>query len=317
MTFAARCLLALTLLVPLSGQETQVSRTWIAGQEAGTAVDTRGSDASGAFMETRETTHLERMGVEMHMDLLEQARKRPDGSMTFTWSLRMSQEPQEGTGAWSPQDPGRLRLTFKDGSPQTLDIPPGALIWPGDLEDSLRRAARTVSPVRLRHFAFPTQQWAEVELQPVGPEALPGFPDTVRFKGRSTEGSMVEDVDLWISPSQGEVKRLGLMAGVTVLSQRVELPPPSGPAPAAGWFQRSLKTLPPNPFLLWLADVKVRWTGHAAADLPEDAQQRRLGPDRFLLARARPPTAAEALEPPVAGPAPARDAPWLAATPLV
>ena len=158
MTFAARCLLVLTLLVPLHGRETQVSRTWIAGQEAGTSVDTQSSDAGGLLMETRETTHLERMGVVIHMDLLEQDRKRPDGSMTFKWTLSMSQEPQEGQGSWSPREPGLLRLTFKDGPARTLDIPPGALVWPGDLEDRPARrgpggAAGAPAPLRLPHPA--------------------------------------------------------------------------------------------------------------------------------------------------------------------
>jgi len=319
MTFAARCLLVLVLLAPLRGaaQETQVKRTWMAGQEAGTSTDTRTRDAGGILLESRESIHLERMGAVIQMELREQARKRPDGSMSFSWSLSMSQEPQQGEGAWSPGEPGKLRLTFKDGAPRTLDIPAGALVWPGDVEDGLRAAARAVRPVRLRHFTFPTQQWAEVDLKPVGPEPLPGFPDTVHFRGRSSEGSMVENVDLWISPTQGEVKHLGSMAGVPILSQRVELPPPTEAAPRAGLFERTLKALPPHPFLLWLPEVQVRWTGPGTPDLVEDAQQRRLGPGRYRLRQAEPPSPAEAAEPPVTGPPSPRDAPYLAATPLV
>jgi len=319
MSLASRFFVLLTLLAPLpcAGQETQVSRVWIAGQEAGSAIDTKSADAAGVHLESRESSHLERMGAVIQLDLQQRALKRPDGSMHFTWTLSMSQEPQEGAGDWSPRDPGRLRLTFRNGPPRTLDIPAGALVWPGDLEDGLRAAARALKPVRLKHFAFPTQQWAEVDLKPLGPEPLPGFPDTVHFQGRSAEGSMVENVDLWLSPTQGEVKHLGSMAGVPVLSQRVELPPPAGQEPKAGLFARTVKALPPHPFLLWLPEVKVRWSGRTLPDLQQDAQQRRLGPNEFLLARAQPPTPAEAAEPPVRGLPSRQDAPFLAATPLV
>jgi transglutaminase-like putative cysteine protease len=319
MAFAPRFLLLLVLLAPLRAavQETQVSRVWIAGQEAGSSIDTKSSDAAGLLLESRESSHLERMGVVIQLELRQSALKRPDGSMRFTWSLSMSQEPQEGEAAWSPRQPGKLKLTFKDGAPRTLDIPAGALVWPGDLEDAMGEAARKLRPVRLKHFAFPTQQWAEVDLKPVGPEPLPGFPDTVHFRGRSSEGSMVEDVDLWISPTQGEVKHLGSMAGVPVLSQRVELPPPEGLDPKGGLFARTIKVLPAHPFLLWLPEVKVRWSGRTVPDLAEDPQQRRLGPRLYLLSQARPPSAAEAADPPVTGRPSPQDAPFLAATPLV
>ena len=127
MTFACRLFLLLALLAPLRAfsRETQVSRIWIAGQEAGTATETNSSDAAGLLMESREADHLERMGVVIKIELRERALKRPDGSMQFSWSLAMSQEPQEGEASWSPGEPGRLKLTFKDGPPRTLDIPAG------------------------------------------------------------------------------------------------------------------------------------------------------------------------------------------------
>jgi transglutaminase-like putative cysteine protease len=319
MTFASRCLLVLFLLAPLRGvaQETTVSRCWIAGQEAGTATDTRSVSAEGVLLESRESTHLERMGVVIHIDLRERALKRPNGSMHFDWTLAMSQEPQEGGADWSPQEPGRLRLTFKNGPDRIMDIPPGALVWPGDLEDRLKAAARKAEPLRLTYFRFPDQQWSQLDIKPVGPAPLPGFPGTVLFRGRTVEGSMVEDADFWISPSEGEVKHKGLMAGIPQLIQRVELPPPTDAAPRAGLFERTLKALPPHPFLLWLPELQVRWTGPGLPALAEDAQQQRLGPSRYRLLRALPPSPAEAKDPPVTGPPSPRDAPYLAATPLV
>jgi transglutaminase-like putative cysteine protease len=318
MKHAPRFLLALALLasLPAPAQEKQVSRIWMAGQEAGSSTDTRFTDAAGVHLETHEVNRLERMGTVIQFDVEEQALKRPDGSMQFSWTLSMSQEPQEGKASWSPREPGQLKLTFSQGPPRTLDIPPGAVIWPGDLDDGLKAAARSVKPVKIKYFAFPTQQWGEVDIQPQGPAPLPGFPDTVRFKGRSSEGSMVEDVDLWLSPTQGEVKHMGAMAGIPVLIQRTELPAP-GPDTGPGLFARTLKVLPPHPFLLWLPEVKVRWTGKTVPDLAEDAQQKRLGPGLFLLKRAEPPSAAEAAEAPVQGRPSPQDAPYLAATPLV
>jgi transglutaminase-like putative cysteine protease len=319
MALAARIALILTLLAPLgaSTPETVTRRVWLAGQEAGTATERWTRDARGLLLETRETTRLERMGVTVSFEVRQKARQAPDGSMTFTWTVVMSQEPQEGRATWSPAAPGQLRLTFKDGPDRTVEVPPGTLLWPGDLDDRLKAAARERKPVQARFFAFPTQQWAQVDLQPVGPAPLPGFPDTVRFRGRSTEGTMAEEVELWLSPTQGEVKHLGALAGVPVLSQRAELPPPPATGPAPGLFQRTVKTLPPHPFLLWLPEVQVRWTGRTVPELPEDPQQRRLGPGRYRLRRAQPPTPAEAAEPPVRGRPSALDAPYLAATPLV
>ena len=322
MAFASRILLLMVLLAPLpvwpqQAAETQASRIWIAGQEAGSSVDRKYIAADGLHLESRESSHLERMGVVIQLELQQNSVKRPDGTLHFSWSLSMSQEPQRGEATWSPRSPGVLKLTFKDGPARTLEVPAGALIWPGDLEDRLRAAARTAQPVQLRYFAFPTQQWASVDFKPVGPEPLPGFPDSVHFRGRSAEGSMVEDVDLWISPTQGEVKHLGTMAGVPMLAQRVELPPPGGTEPRSGLFARTVKALPPHPFLLWLGELNVHWTGRTVPDLAEDPQQQRLGPTRYRLVQAAPPNAQEAAQRPVSGPASAQDAPFLAATPLV
>jgi transglutaminase-like putative cysteine protease len=319
LAFARRFFLLLILLGTrfAFGQEVQTSRLWIAGQEAGGSTERKTVDAQGTLLETREWSHLERMGTMIQQELKQQAVKRPDGSMHVAWSLNLSQEPLEGAADWSPSQPDKLKLTFKNGPPRVLDIPPGTLVWPGDLDDGLKAAARTLKPVRMKSFSFPTQEWTELELQPVGPEPLPGFPDTVRFRGRSAEGGLVEEVELWLSPSQGEVKHQGSMAGIPLLSQRIELPAPAGQVAGAGLFERTIKTLPPHPFLLWLPEVKVRWTGRTPENLGEDDQQRRLGPGLFLLSRALPPTPREALDPPVQGRPAAEDAPFLAATPLV
>jgi transglutaminase-like putative cysteine protease len=317
--FVRRFLLSLALLVPLRspGQEVHTFRQWIAGQEAGGATEKRSSDARGLLLETREWSHLERMGVVIQQELKQQALKRPDGSMTFTWTLSLSQEPMAGQASWSPAAPGKLQLAVKDGPARTIDIPPGASVWPDDLDDRLKAAARTATPVSLKGFSFPTQQWTDVELKPLGPAPLPGFPDTVRFRGRSAEGGLVEEVELWISPAQGEVKHQGSLAGIPLLSQRVELPLPAVLASGTGLFERTIKARPPHPFLLWLPEARVRWSGRPPQELDPDPQQRRLGPGTYLLARAQPPSRLEAAELPVRGRPSAEEAPFLAPGPLV
>lgn len=332
MNLVPRWLILLALLAPsaLPGQETRNYRQWIAGQETGGASETRSAGAAGQVLESHEWSHLERMGADLKQDLRQTARKAPDGSLSFTWTLSLSQEPLEGQGSWTPREPGKLKLTLKNGPSLSLDVPPGTQLWPGDQEAGLKAAARERRPLRQKGFSFPTQQWTELDLRPLGPDPLPGFPDTVRYQGRSSEGDMVEELEVWLSPSAGEVKHQGSMAGIPLLTQRAELPPPapaepgkagsgagSGAGAGSGLFARTIKALPPHPFLLWLPELTVRWTGGTAQSLPEDPQQRQLGPQRLRLAQAAPPTPREAAEPPVSGrPAPA-DAPYLAATPLV
>jgi transglutaminase-like putative cysteine protease len=319
MRLVPRWLVLLALLAPLGlrGQETRTYRQWIAGQEVGGASETLSGGPAGQLFESHEWSHLQRMGADLVQDLRQTARKGPDGSLSFGWTLSLSAEPMEGQGSWSPKEPGKLRLALKNGGSQVLDLPAGALLWPGDQEAGLKAAARARKPLRQKSFSFPTQQWTELDLQPVGPDPLPGFPDTVRFQGRSNEGGMVEELEVWLSPSAGEVKHQGSMAGIPLLYQRAELPAPAQAGPAgSGLFERTIKALPPNPFLLWLPSLTVRWTGKGDPKLPEDPQQRRLGPGRLRLAQALPPGPREATEPPVAGtPSPA-DAPYLAATPL-
>ena len=318
MAFASRIVLILLLVAPLwvHGEENAVFRQWIAGQEAGGSSRKSSRSAAGELQESREWTHMERMGTLIEQELKESVLKHPDGSLSFTWSLSLSKEPLQGEASWSPRSPNSLKLTFKNGAPRTLALPAGVLLWPGDLDTRLKEAARKGLPVSFKGYSLPTQQWTALDLIPVGAEPLPGFPDSVHYRGRSSEGNLAEDVDLWVSPSQGELKQLGSLAGVALLSQRTELPAPAAGA-GGGLFEQSLKTVPPHPFLLWLPEVKVRWTGQGVQVLPEDAQQHRLGDNRYLLSRAEAPSAKAAAERPVKGRPSPEDAPFLAATPLV
>ena len=318
MTFTLRILLTLLLLGSpwAHGEEGSVFRQWIAGREAGGSSHRTTRSPAGLLDESREWTRLERMGTVIEQELKETALRLPDGSIRFTWTLNLSQEPLAGEGVWSPSRPGVLDMTFKNGLPRTIDLPADAIIWPGDMDDRLKDAAARRAPVTLKNYALPTQQWTLLELTPVGPEPLPGFPDTVHFRGKASEGSLAEDVEYWISPAQGEIRQVGTISGIPLLSQRAELPAPAGGDAVAGLFERTIKNLAPHPFLLWLPEVKVRWTGKGAQVLPEDPQQHRLGENRYLLRRAQPPTPEEARELPVRGRPSEQDAPFLAPTPL-
>ena len=315
MTFTRPMLLALILVAApfLRGAETATFRQWIAGQEAGGSIQKNYKTPEGQRQDNHEWTKVERMGTVIEQELKETALKRPDGSLAFTWSLSLSREPLEGSAAWSPKLPGKLKVTFKNGAPRTVDVPADVLLWPGDVEHAIRTAARNGVALKIKGYALPTQQWTTLDLVPVGPAPLPGFPDTFRFKGKASEGSLAEDVDLWISPTQGEVKHVGSLAGIPLMFQRTELPPPPEAGPVAGLFERTLRAVPPHPFLLWLPTVTVHWTGKGVQTLPQDPQQRRDPNGHYVLTRAVVPPGREL---PVQGKPLPEDLPFLAATPL-
>ncbi len=310
-------LAALFLLLPARAEEVHRYRQYIAGQALGGMEVRRARTPEGERMESREWLRLSRLGMDIEQNVLQTAVKAKDGSLRFTWRLQMSQEPFEGEATWSPQAPKILRLRPKGGAPSEVAVPEGALLWPGDVDDRLMAAARARSGVRIQAYSFPTQQWTELDLQVQGPAPLPGFQDAVRFTGADVEGPVRMDVESWISPTQGELRHAGSLAGLPLLTQREELPEPATEGAAPSFFDASLKKLPPHPFLMWLPEVAVKWTGKELPKLPEDEQQHAPEPGRLRLRRALPPSAAEAAEAPVKGrPAP-EDARFLAATPLV
>lgn len=291
-------------------------RQWIGGQEAGGASLAIHADGPGQVAVSHEWLTLSRMGMDIRQDLEETVRRAPDGSLTFTWKVQLSREPFEGSATWSPRNPGVLRLVPKNGTPVAQPVPEGAVLWPGDLEVRYREAARLRQPLQAVTYSFPLQQWSTVALQPQGPDPLPGYPDAIHYRGQETDGTVRSPLDSWISPTAGEVRQTGTLGTLPFLVQRTGLPVPAQVPAAAGFFERTLQPLAPNPFLPWLPEVILQVTGGAPV-LPEDAQQQRLPDGRWRLRQARPPTPAEAAEPPVTGTPSAADAPDLAPTPLV
>jgi transglutaminase-like putative cysteine protease len=308
-------LAALTLLGQVAPPQT--FRQWMGGQEVGgSRVETR-LDGKVREICSEEWMVLSRMGQEIREEVSETARRTPEGRLSFTWRLQLSSEPYEGRAEWSPGEPGVLSIQPAQGAAVRKEVPAGALLWPEDLDSRLKEAARAGRAVQATTFSFPTQQWSVLRLEPQGPAPLPGFPDTVRFTGEEQEGAAKVPVEVWLSPTAGEVRQRTEMGGLELLTQRSELPPPAaGEGAVAGFFERSLQTLPPDPFQPWIRDLVLRGEG-PLPDLPEDAQQTRLGKGRWRLRRASPPTPEEAEQGPVEGRPSPEEARFLAPSPLV
>jgi len=318
MPFPLRLVCCFVLLVCWApAQTTTRFRLWMAGQEVGGRETLHTQNETREAIETREWVRIERMGMAVEQKVNLQAFRDAKGALEFIWSIRLAQEPMEGRATWKPEDPMRLRVQSKNLPERWVELDKEQALWPGAQDAKLLEAAKGRHPLRLKGYVPALQQPTELDLEVVGPDPLPGFPDAVRFKGVSREGPMQSETELWVSPSAGELKTVTSLGGIPILVQRAELPAPKGPELQAGFFAKTLKTLPPHPFLPWLTRATLRWDGKDAQLLPEDDQQKRLDPYRIQLQRAKAPAAEEAAEPPVKGKPQPDDAPFLAASPLV
>lgn len=311
-------LLILTGLT-LLGQEgpARTFRQWLGNQEVGGSTLNLRQDGTTREIRSREWMVLSRLGQEIKQDLQETARKTAEGALAFTWRLQLSAEPFEGRAEWSPREPGILAVHPANGPTVRKEVPKGALLWPEDLESRLKEAARTGRSFQATTFSFPVQQWSTLRLEPQGPAPLPGFPDAIRFTGEESQGASTMAVEVWISPTVGELRHRTDIGGLKVLTQRSELPAPiPGKGTTEGFFERTLQKLPLHPFQSWIPDLTLRAEG-ASPDLPEDAQQHRLPQDRWRLVRAANPTVPEASQPPVQGVPLPDEARYLNPSPLV
>ena len=291
-------------------------RFWMGGQEVGGQEMVFSRNGKTERFENREWARYERLGTVVEQKINQTAIRNADGRMEFKWSLRLSQELIEGRALWDPAMPRKLRI-LSNGLPEALvELEEGWLIWPGDAEVSLKEAARLRRSVCIKGYAPVMQQQTEIDLRIVGPDPLPGFPDAIRFQSRRREGPMVTDGEVWISPLAGELKEMGQTGGMPILIQRAELPSPDFTSQQS-FFARTLNTLPPHPFLAWIPEAVMRWQGQGEQRLPEDDQQKAVGPNGIRLTRALPPNDAEAAQMPVKGKLTAEEAPCLAPSPLV
>lgn len=292
-------------------------RQWVGGQEVGGASQETKTRGGVREVRNREWLSISRLGQEIRQEVDQTARRAPDGAMTFTWRLQLSKEPFEGRAEWSPSDPRSLNLHPLNGAALRTQVPDGALLWPEDLDARLMEAARLRRPVKAVTYSFPVQQWSTLSLEPAGAVPLPGFPDAVRFTGQEIQGASSAPVEVWISPTAGELRQKTELGGLAILMQRAELPPPEARAgDATGFFERTLQTLPPHPFQPWLQSLTLRAEG-SLPSLPEDAQQTQLSDGRWRLSQAAPPSAAEAAQPSVTGIPTAEEARYLAPSPLI
>jgi transglutaminase-like putative cysteine protease len=291
-------------------------RQWLGGQEVGGATVETKQDGATREIRSRDWMVLSRLGQEIRQEVSETVRRGPDGHLTFTWRLQLSSEPFEGKAEWSPSEPGVLSLQPTQGPPVRKDILPGALLWPEDLDARLMAAARAGRPVQAITFSFPIQQWSTLQLDCKGPAPLPGFPDAILFTGQESEGAATVPVEVWISPTAGELRHRSELSGLDMLTQRSELPAPAPARASEGFFERTLQKLPLHPFQPWMPEWTLRAEG-PAPNLPEDAQQTRLPGGRWRLRRAALPDAAEAAQPPVQGVPSPEEGRYLAPSPLV
>lgn len=309
------CLLLLSLPTLEATPSVLRFRQWISGQEVGGVERRVFEEASTRVVETHEWLRVERAGMAVDQSVRHHYRRDEAGNLKVRWSLRLAQEPLEGDATWHPARPRQLELRPARGDARTATLPDRTLLWPLDQEAALKAAARTRQSLSIAGFSFPAQQLSELNLNPIGPDPLPGFPDAIRFQGSSREGTLSAKVVMWISPTEGELKQESEVAGFSLLLQRAELPAPKATM-TAGFFEQTLRPLPAHPFLPWLQKATLRWTGTQELELPRTPQQH-LRDRRLELTRAPLPTAAEAAQGPVTGKTTASDAPFLAATPLV
>lgn len=314
--------LAFLLLLAISGfaqtPEVLRFRQWVGGQELGGAEDTTSLEGSSTKIEHREWINFTRLGIEIQQELKETSFRNADGSLHFTWRTQISKEPLEGHADWSPLRPKELRVKSNGFEVKVVPMQAGALLWPRDVDDKMREAARLYKPVKISSYSFTTQQWTQLDLSPVGRSPLPGFPDAVLFKGLEMDGATRTETSVWISPTRGDLKHTGEIMGLSLVLQRAELPDPAGSGKGKeAFFEQSLKTIPQHPFQPWLTEVRVRWQGSKPLTLPEDPQQHQLKPGLFILKRSAPLRPEEARELPLKGKPSKEDAPFLAATPLV
>ena len=200
---------------------TRTFRQWLGGEEVGGSSQEAKVRGGVREVRNREWISISRLGQEIRQEVDQTARRAADGSLAFTWRLKLSKEPFEGTAEWSPRTPGSLSLHPLNGAASRMEVPPGALLWPEDIDARLMEAARLLRPVKAITFSFPVQQWSTLSLDPVGRDPLPGFPDAVHFTGQEVQGVTTTRVEAWISPSAGELRQTTDLGGLAFDRQRM------------------------------------------------------------------------------------------------
>ena len=243
-----RLFLRLTFIVLLAfpsfsqAPEVKRFRQWVAGQELGGAEDRTSIEGTTTKIEHREWINFTRLGIEIQQEIKETSVRNADGSLHFTWRTQISKEPLEGQADWSPLRPKELRVKSNGFEVKVIPMRAGALLWPRDVENKMREAARLKKAVKISSYSFTTQQWTDLDLHPIGLSPLPGFPDAVLFKGLEIGGATRAETSVWISPTRGDLKHTGEIMGLSLVLQRAELPDPVGSTKGKeAFFQQSFR----------------------------------------------------------------------------
>jgi hypothetical protein len=312
-----RRLLLLLLCLPLFAQSTQRYRQWINGQELGGVEEQIASKDGVQTHTSKEWIELSRLGYNTRQDVEVRTTRSAEGALSFTWSLKLSQEPMVGEGRMDPRSPRLLHLQPKGGAARDLTIPEDAVLWPPDVEARLKTAALKGESLSITRFSAPTLEWSHLELRVQGPDALPGHPKALRLSGWERVGKTSVPVEFWVDPVSGLLKERSRLGALEVVVQRAELPVSGEMRSGEELFAHALKTLPPHAFLPWLTQLQLHQSSGAPLVVMEDAQCKALAPGKWTLKQAPSPTSDERADMPITGQPGKEIAPYLQPSPLL
>lgn len=312
-----RRILLLLLCLPIVAQSVQRYRQWINGQELGGLEEQVVLKDGTQTHISKEWIELSRLGYNTRQDVEVSISRTAEGALSFTWSLKLAQEPMVGEGRIDPRSPRQLHLQPKGGAARDLTIPEDAVMWPPEVEERLKTAAQKGEGLSLSRFSVPTLEWSHLELRAQQVDALPGHPKTLRLSGWERVGKTSVPVEFWVDPTFGLLKERSRLGALEVVVQRAELPVTAEMRSSEELFARALKTLPAHAFLPWLTQLQLNQTAGAPLVVIEDAQCKTLAPGKWKLRQAAPLTPEELAELPLTGEPNAEVAPYLQPSPLL
>jgi len=279
---------------------------WIGGKDIGSLEVI----FSESHVTTKNRLKIERRGSSAEQSLVQDIYRNENGEISARWTLSLASRFQQGQAHWSPGKPNTIRVSAHGKADSLIQIGSDVLLWPPDVDEKMRLAARERLPLRIASFSFTSSSISYLELTPEKLHPTGAFQDAVLYKGTLKEGASVSQITSWISPSAGQIKQISSSGGLIIITQRRELGPPdefSGPA----FFEWTIRKLPQIPFLAWRDEIRVS----GLPDLKETLQQKRIDRGEYLLSRAAPPDLDEARQPPNRNQS--KDAAFLADSPLL
>lgn len=283
---------------------------WIGGKDTGSLEVT----FSEIHVATKNQLKIERRGSSVEQSLAQDISRNEKGEISVRWTLSLASRFQQGQAHWSPSEPNIMRVSTQGKSDSLVQIGSDVLLWPPDIDEKMRLAARDQLPLRITSFSFPSSSISYLELIPEKPYPAGVFQDSVLYKGSLKEGASVSQITSWISPSAGQIKQISSSGGLIIITQRKELKQPNEFSGTA-FFEWTIRKLPQIPFLAWRDEIRVS----GLPELKETPQQKKIDRGEYLLSRAAPPNFDEARQLPNRNPVgiDSKDAPFLADSPLL